>query len=176
MMRYMFCVLAMCIMPYIATASIVDKITTRIHEIWYEGKTELYLPSYAWHNRYTYSPEKISRYNENPWGIGLGKGWYDSTGDWNGLYAFGFLDSHKNLEPIVGYAFLKVLHFNENFSAGGGYGLLVTARPDILHNIPFPGILPWIGVTYKRLSLCGAYIPGGQNVGNVMFLITKVTL
>ena len=73
----------------------------------------------------------------------------------------------------MGYAFLKVLHFNDNFSIGGGYALLVTARPDIFHGIPFPGALPWVSVNYRRLSLSGTYIPGSKGAGNVLFLMTK---
>jgi palmitoyl transferase len=36
----------------------------RLHQIWTEGDNELYLSGYAWHNRYTYSREKIKKYNE----------------------------------------------------------------------------------------------------------------
>lgn len=145
----------------------------RLHQIWTEGENELYLPGYAWHNRYTYAQEKINTYNEHPWGTGLGKSFYDETGDWHGLYAFAFLDSHKNVEPVVGYAFLKVWHINENTRFGGGYGLLVTARPDIFHNIPFPGALPWISFNYRKASLSATYIPGSRGAGNVLFLILK---
>lgn len=148
----------------------------RLHQIWTEGKNELYIPSYAWHNRYTYSPNKINTYNENPWGGGLGKSFYDEDGDWHGLYAFAFLDSHKNVEPIVGYAFLKVLNLNENTRIGAGYGLLMTARPDIFHNIPFPGILPWVSFNYRKASLAATYIPGAKGAGNVLFLILKYVL
>lgn len=148
----------------------------RLHQVWTEGDNELYLPAYAWHNRYTYSQERIDTYNENPWGGGLGKSFYDEDGDWHGLYAFAFLDSHKQVEPIVGYAFLKVLHINENTRAGAGFGLLVTARPDIFHNIPFPGALPWVSFNYRKASLSATYIPGSQGAGNVMFLILKYVL
>jgi palmitoyl transferase len=145
----------------------------RLQQIWQEGDNELYIPTYAWHNRYMYPKRKLGTYNENPWGGGLGKSFYDEDGDWHGLYAFAFLDSHKNVEPVVGYAFLKELHLNENTRIGGGYGLLITARPDILHNIPFPGALPWAAVSYRRLSLAATYIPGAHGVGNVLFVITK---
>jgi lipid IVA palmitoyltransferase len=148
----------------------------RLHQIWTEGKNEVYIPSYAWHNRYTYTPKKINTYNENPWGGGLGKSFYDEQGDWHGLYAFAFLDSHKNVEPIVGYAFLKVLHLNENTRVGAGYGLLVTARPDIFHNIPFPGVLPWVSFNYRKASLAATYVPGAKGAGNVLFLICKYIL
>ena len=153
-----------------------NKINNLFHNIWYQGKTELYFPTYAWHNRYTYSASRVNSFNENPWGSGLGKSYYDEQGDWHALYAFAFLDSHKNLEPVVGYAFMKTYHFNENANIGGGFAALVTARPDIFHNIPFPGVLPWFGVSYKRVSFSGTYIPGSQGAGNVLFLLTKVVI
>src|ERR1700733_11585269 len=62
----------------------------QLHQIWVEGKTELYLSGYAWHNRYTYSQTKLKHYNELAWGSGLGKGIYDEKGNWHGLYAFAF--------------------------------------------------------------------------------------
>lgn len=148
----------------------------RLHQTWTEGDNELYLPAYAWHNRYTYSQARLDTYNENPWGGGLGKSFYDEDGDWHGLYAFAFLDSHKNVEPVVGYAFLKELHINENTRAGAGFGLLVTARPDIFHNIPFPGALPWVSFNYRKASLSATYIPGSKGAGNVLFLILKYVL
>lgn len=148
----------------------------RLHQIWTEGDNELYLPAYTWHNRYVYSAYKIDSYNEMPWGGGLGKSFYDENGDWHGLYAFAFLDSHKNVEPVVGYAFLKVAHLNENTRAGAGFGILATARPDIFHNIPFPGILPWVSFNYRKASLSATYIPGSKNAGNVLFFIVKYVL
>ena len=158
------------------SSGLFPSIRSRLHQIWAEGDNEVYLPAYAWHNRYTYSQEKINTYNENPWGGGLGKSFYDEKGDWHGLYAFAFLDSHKNVEPVVGYAFLKVLHMNENTRAGAGVGLLVTARPDIFHNIPFPGALPWVSFNYRKASLSATYIPGSHGAGNVLFLILKYVL
>ncbi|MCR9191393.1 MAG: lipid IV(A) palmitoyltransferase PagP [Gammaproteobacteria bacterium] len=145
----------------------------RLHQTWYEGKNELYIPAYAWHNRYYYSGDRIHRYNENPWGGGLGKSFYDEDGDWHALYAFAFLDSHKNVEPIVGYAFEKMLHFNEKAAVGAGYAILVTSRPDIMHSIPFPGVLPWVSANYQRASVALIYIPGGHNIGNVLFVLAK---
>jgi len=147
----------------------------RFHQIWNEGNNELYLSGYAWHNRYTYRPEKIKSYNENAWGGGLGKGLYDEKGDWHGLYAFAFSDSHKNIEPVVGYSFLKVAHLGENWKLGAGYTVLVTARPDILHGIPFPGALPWASLTYRRATLSATYIPGAQGAGNVLYILGKWT-
>lgn len=148
----------------------------RLRQIITQGNDELYISGYAWHNRYKYSPERVKNYNENAWGGGLGRGLYDEKGNWHGLYAFAFQDSHKKVEPIAGYAYLKVFHFNEQVNIGGGLTVFITARPDIYKNVPFPGVLPWFFFTCYRASIGGTYIPGAKDAGNVLFLITKFRL
>lgn len=153
--------------------SLSKSIYHRLRQIWAQGDNELYITGFAWHNRYVYPDERVQAYNENAWGGGLGKSFYDEKGDWHGLFAFAFLDSHKNLEPIAGYAFLKVLHFNDNTRLGGGITAFITARPDIFNHIPFPGVLPWISFSYRRATLSATYIPGAYGAGNVLFLTGK---
>ena len=145
----------------------------RLHDTWTKGDNELYVTGYAWHNRYRYTPEKINTYNEAAYGGGLGKSYYDDKGNWNGLYAFVFLDSHKYPEPIVGYAFLKVAHLTEKAHIGLGYTILITQRPDILNGAPVPGILPWFSMGYDKLSISASYVPGSKNIGNVLFILGK---
>lgn len=147
----------------------------RIHQIWTEGNNEAYISGYAWHNRYTYTAAKIKSFNELAWGGGLGKGFYDEEGDWHGISAIAFLDSHKNLEPAAGYMFLKMASLNQSTSLGAGYSVLLTARPDIFHNIPFPGLLPWLSLKYRSASLMGTYIPGSKGAGNVFYVLGKWT-
>lgn len=153
----------------------VKPLCRRLRQIWIEGNNELYFSGYAWHNRYTYNREKVKSYNELAWGSGLGKGFYDEDGDWHGLYAIAFLDSHKNIEPAAGYAFLKIAQLSENTRIGAGYTILVTARSDIWNNIPFPGILPWVSLTYRKATLSATYIPGAAGAGNVLFILGKWT-
>ena len=155
--------------------SFIKHFCHRLHQIWYQGDTELYVTGYAWHNRYTYDPAKIDRYNELAWGGGLGKGFYDEDGDWHGLSAFAFLDSHKKIEPAAGYGFIKIYHVNENTRLGAGYSILVTSRADIFHGIPFPGALPWLTFNYRRATLAATYIPGAAGEGNVLFILGKWT-
>lgn len=147
----------------------------RLHQIWYEGDTEGILTGYAWHNRYTYSPEKIKKYNEAALGGGLGKGFYDEKGNWHALYAMAFLDSHSNVEPAAGYAYQKVFTIHNHLKAGLGFSILVTSRADINNNIPFPGVLPWASIIYKKVTIAATYIPGTSSNGNVLFLLGKYT-
>ncbi len=153
--------------------SLLKPICLRPYQTWTKGNNELYVSGFAWHNRFYYDKNRIHRYNEAALGGGLGKSFYDEKGDWHGLFAFGFLDSHKYFEPAVGYAFLKVLHVTENAHIGVGYTALVTQRPDILHGIPFPGALPWVSIGYRRASISATYIPGSRNVGNVLYVVGK---
>jgi len=141
--------------------------------IWTEGETDLYMTGYAWHNRYRYSPEKIKSYNEAALGGGLGKSYYTKDNNWNGLYAFAFLDSHTEVEPIAGYGFLKRVAIFKETTVGVGYTVFLTSRTDIIHRIPFPGALPLVAVSHKRLSLYGTYVPGAFGAGNILFCFAK---
>lgn len=161
--------------PCTQWGSLLNPVCKRLHQIWTEGDTEGYFTGYAWHNRYTYTPEKIKTYNELSWGGGLGKGFFDEKGNWHGLYAIAFLDSHKNLEPAAGYAYEWVADFGHDLKAGVGFSVLVTMRPDINNNIPFPGALPWASLFYKRFTIAATYIPGSSTNGNVLFLLGKYT-
>lgn len=147
----------------------------RLYTIWNEGHDDLYLSGYAWHNRFSYDPQRVKKYNEAAWGGGLGRGLFDEKGDWRGLYAIGFLDSHRHVQPVVGYDFLKVKSFGP-IKAGIGYTLFLTSRVDIYNSIPFPGLLPWAGVFYNRVSVHATYIPGGFGAGNVLFLLAKISM
>lgn len=153
---------------------LLKPLCVRLHNIWANGNTDLYISGYAWHNRYTYRPEKIKQFNEAAWGGGLGRGIFDEVKkNWQGIYAIAFEDSHRHLEPAVGYAYLKIASLSNNLKAGLGYSILVTARTDINGGIPFPGILPWASVFYKQTTLAVTYIPGAAGAGNVLYVIGK---
>jgi lipid IVA palmitoyltransferase len=154
-------------------ALIIKPVCQRLHHIWVDGDTDLYLSGYAWHNRFTYTPEKIDSYNEQAWGGGMGKSLFGPNHDWQGIYAIGFLDSHRHVEPAVGYAYLKVASVTPNLKAGIGFTIIATSRVDIYHSIPFAGVLPWAGGFYKKAGIAATYIPGAVGAGNVLYIIGK---
>ncbi|OZI62166.1 lipid IV(A) palmitoyltransferase PagP [Bordetella genomosp. 11] len=147
----------------------------RLDQIWNQGSDELYLSGYAWHNRAAYSADKIKSFREESWGGGWGKGIYDEDGDWQGLYGMAFLDSHGHVEPIAGYGYQKIGRVGQNWRFGIGYTAFLTARQDIFHYIPFPGILPLASVGYDKATFYATYIPGGKGNGNVLFMFGKWT-
>jgi palmitoyl transferase len=139
-----------------------------IDSTWHSDRYELYVPLNVWHRPSAYTPQKIDSFNEHPWGLGIGKYRYDAGHDWHALYAMAFLDSHNDIEPIVGYAFQKIGRPAGALRLGAGFTLGVTARADYRY-IPFPVLLPLASLEYGRLAIQATYIPGGNGNGNVLF-------
>ena len=150
-------------------------IKTEFSQTWDSEHSELYIPINTWHNRNYYSKEDIDDFNERPWGLGAGKYRYDEDGDWHGIYAFAFLDSQSDVEPIVGYGFQKVWRASENFRFGLGYTAGVTLRKDSDY-IPLPVLAPLFSIKYKQVALQSTYIAGGNGYGNVLFSWLRVEL
>ncbi|TKI08219.1 lipid IV(A) palmitoyltransferase PagP [Martelella alba] len=132
--------------------------------------TDLYIPAITWHNRATYDREHIDRYNERPWGLGVGLSRWDEEDNWHGLYIMAFKDSFNKWEPIGGYAWEKIWRpfVAQDVRLGLGYTAGVTMR-DNWHYIPIPLILPLASVGYSQLTFQMTYIPGTHNNGNVYF-------
>lgn len=147
-----------------------QRFTSRLAKTWESEEWDMYVPVYAWHNRLTYDRDKINKYNEHPWGAGIGRSMIDEDGDFHTLFVMGFMDSNDHFEPFGGYAFMKNYYLDEgkDWAVGLGFTLGVTARHEYSY-IPIPAPLPLIGVQYKRLAVQAAYIPGPKNDGNVLF-------
>ena len=143
-------------------------VKTELSQTWQSPDVELYVPINTWHNRHYYKSEAVDDFNERPWGLGAGKYRYDEDGDWHGIYAMAFLDSNREIEPVVGYGFQKVWRASENVRLGLGYTLGVTIRQDFDY-VPMPLLLPLLSVKYKQVALQSTYVPGGQGHGNILF-------
>ena len=99
----------------------LDKGCRRTTQVLNDGETDIYATGYAYHLRSMYSAEKIKSFNERAWGGGVGKSLYDEDGDWHGVYAMAFLDSHKDVEPTAGYAYQKMVPICGRVEGGGGF-------------------------------------------------------
>lgn len=146
--------------------TLFSKATVALDKTWQSTNYELYIPINTWHNRSNYTDEQISKYNEQPWGVGVGKYRYDQDGDWHGLYAMVFLDSKSKWEPIMGYGFQKVWKPSEEVKLGLGYSVGLTLRND-LNYLPLPLVVPLISVKYQSIALQSTYVPGVS--GHVLF-------
>jgi lipid IVA palmitoyltransferase len=147
-----------------------------IENTWAQGDDDLYIPFHAHHMRYAYTQEKIETFNEDSWGAGYGRSHYLDDGNWEGLYGMAFLDSHNDVEPIVGYAYQWMWGNQKAFHTGLGYTVFVTSRSDVMHYTPFPAALPVASINYNRMSINSTFVPGGNGNGNILFFWSRVGL
>lgn len=148
----------------------------RVVDVWRTGASDIYVPFLTYHLRFAYDREKINTYDEYPVGLGYGRSKFDADGNWHGLYAIGFQDSHYKPNYMAGYGFQKIWRPAADWRAGAGLTAFLMMRTDIAHYTPFPGVLPVASIGYKSVSLETAYVPGGHNVGNVLFVWGRIRL
>jgi hypothetical protein len=152
----------------------VDRAWTELKMTYELGHTELYLPFHTLHAPWAYTQEQIKHYQEWPYGFGVGRGLYDDKGNWHGVYAMGFQDSHFKPEWFAGYGWKTYWNIGaSDFRLGLGYTAGITTRTDYAHYAPIPALLPIASLDYRSLSLETAYVPGGKGNGNVFFMWAK---
>lgn len=159
----------------------IERLTSRISQVWNAPTLDIYVPFLAWHNRLMWDSDE--RFNEFAYGFGLGKTIHDEDGDTHSLGIMGFCDSGKEFQPYMGYVYTKNWAFDEakDFRVGIGFTLGLTARKEYLgvdfnYFPPIPVVLPVVGIEYKQLALQATYIPGGRNNNNVLFTWARMTL
>ncbi|MDX1915988.1 MAG: lipid IV(A) palmitoyltransferase PagP [Methylophilus sp.] len=155
------------------TWSIITTACQHIEDTWADGDSDLYLPFHAYHLRSAYPKEKIDSFREDNWGIGYGRSHY-VDGNWEGLYFMAFLDSHSDIEPMLGYAYQWMWGQQDSLHAGLGYTALLTSRSDVLHFMPFPAVLPIASINYDKLSVNSTFVPGVKGSGNVFFFWSRI--
>lgn len=153
-----------------------DRTVQQIERTWQDGRPELYLPLHSHHLRSAYSRDQTQRFNEDPFGLGFGKGLYDRNGDWHGLFAMVFQESHSKPEYAVGYSYRTFWPVSGEFKVGLGLSAILTARQDFDHYMPFPLLLPIFSLEYRKFSLDTNYVPGGRGAGNVLFVYGRIPL
>lgn len=156
------------------TESLLDRACAHVTDTWDQGGDDLYLPFHTYHLRSAYSSQKIDSFREDNWGLGYGRSRYNESGNWEGLYAMAFLDSHSNVEPMVGYGYEWIWGEREALHAGLGYTVLVTARSDISNYTPIPGVLPIASINYHDVAVNTTFVPGGKGHGNVFFFWSRI--
>lgn len=165
------------------TVALAENTIDHARRILDEGDNILYLSGYSYHDRGTYTAEKIAGFNEQAWGAGFGRTLIDDHGNSNSLFALAFLDSHSDAQAQVGYFREWRWQFAEHAAVGAGFVAMLVSRSDMFHNFPFPAILPVASVEVKRVTLMAIGIPklsssegGNGNNGNVLFLLGRINL
>ena len=127
--------------------------------IWEEGNYKLLVPVHTYHSPLSYSSSKRKEYNENPWGIGIGKYFSPTPDKRYGLAAMTFQDSFNKPEPSFFYSWQTLWRTDKDFRPSVGFIAGITFRENY-NWIPVPGAAPTIGFDYKSISVDTLYVPG----------------
>ncbi len=150
-----------------------ERLWAPIANAYHNGSLELYLPLETYHLRSKYEADKIATYQEKPKGLGIGSGLYNEKGNWEGVYAMAFQDSHFKPMYMAGYGWQAIWRPVEDTRVGLGYVAGLMSRTDVWGYKPFPVALPFGSIAYRNFSLNGLFIPGGRGWGNVAFFWAK---
>jgi len=126
----------------------------------------VYIPFTIWHNRWSYSEDRIERYNEDPGGFGFDMEWRGDK-DRKTLYAMTFTDSNYFTQYVWGYAQLWNMYAPGRLNMSAGWTLSMQMRHEYGY-IPIPLPLPIASVGYGPIAIQAAYVPGWKNFGNVV--------
>ena len=151
-----------------------DTAGNHLSDIWHKGDYEVYVPFWTYHLPFAYSAEKRASYTEHPWGGGIGKGLYNASGNWEGIYMMAYQDSHGKPMYTAGYGWVPTWRpLDDQFKVGVGLTAFLFMRSDIGNYAPIPAALPVASIGYGPVDVQVAYVPGGQGNGNVLFWWAK---
>lgn len=154
------------ISPY-PDAGTVGNQLNGMHHLIKEGRTSLLIPTFTDHMWFDY--EERETYNAAPFGAGLARGIIDENGNERMMYAMVFRDSHYDIEPIMGYAWVARFPVaNSGFHVGAGYTAGVTFRQDYGW-YPLPVLLPLVSAGTEMFNVYATYIP----FTNVLFVFSR---
>ena len=147
-----------------------------LSDIWNKGDYSLMVPFWTYHMPFAYSAEKRAQYTEYPAGGGISKGYFNESGNWEGVYLMEYQDSHGKPMYMGGYGWVPTWRpIDDNFKIGAGLTAFMFMRSDIGNYAPLPGILPVGSIGYGPVDVQVAYVPGGQGNGNVLFWWARFT-
>ncbi|MEO8407687.1 MAG: hypothetical protein ABI476_04585 [Oxalobacteraceae bacterium] len=154
-----------------------DRVRTKAETINQQGKSSLLLSGYAYHGRNTYTPERISEFNEKAWGAGFGKTLRHPNGDEEYLYGMAISDSHYDPQLMAGYAYQWVWPLAGTLEIGAGWTALLISRTDTWGGVPFPVALPLASIGTPNAKLMAAYIPrlsNNKGNGDVLYVFGRI--
>lgn len=132
-----------------------------------DGQSGLLLPAYTIHPAWDYPNRKDQ--NGYTWGGGISRSVIDERGNERLVYALAFSDSHYDIEPFVGYAWLARWPLGNTGLYGGlGYTVALTMRSDYSW-LPVPAPLPLASIGTDSFGIYAAYVP----ISNVAFFFAK---
>ena len=153
-----------------------DTAGQHLSDIWNKGDYSVMIPFWTYHMPYAYSAEKRAQYTEYPAGGGISKGYFNDSGNWEGIYLMEYQDSHGKPMYMGGYGWVPTWRpIDDKFKIGAGLTAFMFMRSDIGNYAPLPGVLPVGSIGYGPVDVQVAYVPGGQGNGNVLFWWARFT-
>ena len=141
-----------------------------VNTIMARGNNTLIIPTWTIHPRFDWPNYREE--NAVPAGMGLGRMLIDERGNERTMFLVNFVDSHYNIEPMVGYQWVSRYPVaNSGLHVGAGYLLGVTFRDDYKW-LPVPAPLPVAKIGTDNVSVYGTYIP----FTNVLFFYSTITI
>jgi palmitoyl transferase len=165
--------------PDAAELSFLDRACSRLVDTWKRGRHEILLSGFAWHLPFTWTAERRAELNQAAWGGGYARTVEEPGGNTHTVFGLAFLDSHKNVEFQIGYAWSAFWGPRDGVQPGLGYAAMIVQRPDIWNGVPFPAVLPVFSLRYDKVTVVSTYIPtigGGVNHGSVLYVFGQVWL
>jgi len=134
-----------------------------------DGDAGLLLTFFTFHPAYKY-PNRFDN-NNYPYGVGYARTVVDEKDNERFVYALAFSDSHYDIQPVLGWAWLARWRLFGSVKGGLGYTAFLTARADADY-FPFPAILPLASIGTDRVTFYGSWIPTTE----VLFFFARITL
>lgn len=124
------------------------------------GRNEILLSGYAWHDPASYSAAARAQLNSFAFGGGYERYIINSDGSTELLSGIVFADSYRKPQITVGYTKYWSAKVVDNLSLGLGYTAALSRREDAFHGFPEPIVLPVGVVTIaERFQIYATYIP-----------------
>lgn len=156
-----------------------EKVGATFKNIAKEGRWDLYLSGFAYHDRSTYTDSHIRKMNEKAWGGGIGKTIRNERGNNESLYFMVIRDSIRRPQWMTGYAYewIHPIGASGKLEAGAGITALITRRSDWWGGKPIPGILPIASIGTQNAKLMATFLPrfaAPKGKGNVVLLFARI--
>ena len=143
-----------------------------LRSTWESDNYAVLIPFNTYHVRATYDDDRLSEFNEMPWGLGIERYHFDEHRNRHSFFVLGFSDSWRDFQPALGYAWEKNFYYHDA-RFGIGYSAMLTGRRKNSY-FPIPGIVPIASVGYKSLAIQTTWVPYlGHNNGNVFLTMFK---
>jgi palmitoyl transferase len=137
--------------------------------IFQDGQSGLLLPFFTYHPPYKY-PNHLQE-NPYPWGAGFARTVIDSSDNERMVFLLAFSDSHYDVQPMLGYAWIARWPLVAGLKGGLGYAAFLTARADANY-FPLPAALPLASIGTDRVALYGTWVP----TADVLFFFARISL